>query len=418
MTKKRYALVGASGRGRGMYAHPLAEEFTDVAELAGIFDTNEGRARLVSEECGNVPYFTSFDEMMETVKPDAIIVVTVDKFHAEYIIKGIKAGVEVITEKPMCIDADQCREILEAERKYNNKIRVTFNLRFAEWLLRLKELVPQLVGDVYTANLDWMLPRTKVTGAHGASYYRRWNAYMELSGGLLVTKATHHFDMINWLVDSHPTRVSAFGKLRVYGHNKKAPAKRCAECPIAKECEFYTDKDIGDNKKMFADNEKYDGYMIDRCVFDENINIYDSMAINVEYANDAILTYTECSAAAYEGFKLVLNGSKGRLEVNYFEKGGLDTNEHYDFIRAIDLNGNIMTYSFPVLGEGTHGGADPKLRANLFRGEKPKFESQVASATDGAYSVLVGAAANVSIKEGRTVSIDELIKDKTLLERN
>lgn len=417
MAKKRYALVGASGRGRFMYAHPIKNEFSDVAELAGVMDINEGRAKLVAEECGGVPYFTSFDEMMKETKPDAIIVTTVDKFHAEYIIKGLEAGVEVITEKPMCINAEQCRAILEAERRTGNKVRVTFNLRFSEWLLRLKELVPELVGTVYTVNLDWMLPRPKVTGAHGSSYFRRWNAYMDLSGGLLVTKATHHFDMINWLVDSRPTKVSAFGKLRVYGANKEAPAKRCSECPKASECEFYTNKDIGDNKKLYADNEKYDGYMIDRCVYDKKIDIYDSMAINVEYENDAVLTYTECSAAAYEGFKLVLNGEKGRMEVNFFEKGGLMENETFEFIRHFDLRGNITVYSFPVLGDGTHGGADPRLQANLFRGTKPRYESQVASAVDGAYSILVGAAANVSIKEGRTVVIDELIGDKTLLER-
>lgn len=417
MNKKRFALIGASARGRYMYAGPFTKELSDIIELVGIYDINYGRAKLSAEACGGVPVYESFEELMEKAKPDAIVVVTVDKYHAEYIIKGLEAGVEVYTEKPMCVDAEQCRAILEAERKYNRHITVTFNLRCAAWLVRLKELVPTLVGDVYTANLEWILPRTKATGAHGASYFRRWNAFLEMSGGMLVTKATHHFDMINWLVDSYPTQVNGFGKLRVYGKNRPRPAVRCMECPNKLDCEFYFPISE-DSQKYYVDNEKYDGYMIDRCVFDENIDCYDSMAVNVEYANGALLTYTESSAAAYEGFKLVLNGSKGRIEVNYALEGGMMEHEMPVFIKHYDMEGNINTFSEPpAISEG-HGGADPNLRKILFRGKKPKFESQVASSIDGAYSILIGAAANISIKEGRTVTIAELIGDPTLLEKN
>ncbi len=416
MAKKKFALIGASGRGRSSYALPIVQEYADTAELVGIYDINYGRACVVSEACGGVPVFKSFEELMEKAKPDCIIVTTVDKFHAEYIIKGIKAGVQVFTEKPMCINEDQCRAILEAEREYNNYIGACFNDRYTAHITKLKELMP-LLGDIYTVNYEWMLARPKIAGNHGASYYRRWNAYMDLSGGLAITKATHHFDNINWLVDSHPKTVSAFGKLRLYGKNGTRRAKRCSECPYTDSCEFYYQPD-SDAKKMYVDNEKYDGYMIDRCVFDENIDIYDTMCVAVEYENGTVMTYTETSNAPYEGFKMNINGEKGRFEVNYFSNGGLRKNETFDFVRFIDLNGNITTYSMPIPGVGSHGGSDTALRNVLFAGKNPPLEEQRCGSHEAAFSVLLGTAVNKSIKEGRPIDIKELIGKPELLERD
>ncbi len=421
MERKKFALIGASMRGSIMYAGPMTHAYKDVADLVAIVDTNYGRAKLMSdtfsEEGNPIPFFTSFEDMMAATKPEAIVVATVDKYHAEYIIKGLEAGLEVITEKPMCIDAEQCRAILEAEKKYNNNITVTFNVRFALWCLRIKELVPELVGDVFTVNLDWMLAGPKVNGSHGASYYRRWNGYMDQSGGLLITKATHHFDMVNWFVESRPIKVNAFGKLRTYGKNGPFRAKNCRTCPHTGECDYYTPINE-DMQKRFVDNEQYDGYLIDRCVYDEEIDIYDTMAVNVEYENGAVLTYTESSAAPYEGFKLVLNGSKGRMEVTFGDRGGYRDNEFVDFIKYFDLHGNIRTYSMPHLNAGGHGGADSNILDNILRGKAPRIPTQHATSIDGAYSILIGAAANVSIKEDRTVVIDELIGDPSLLKRD
>ena len=70
--------------------------------------------------------FANFDEMMKTVRPDTVIVTTVDRYHHEYIIKALEYGCDVITEKPLTIDEDKCNAILEAERKTGKKVIVTF----------------------------------------------------------------------------------------------------------------------------------------------------------------------------------------------------------------------------------------------------------------------------------------------------
>jgi len=438
--KKRFAMAGASNRGLNSYGKPLVtgsetknlvqgynfgygaddankEEIQKVAELVGVYDKNIGRARFVAKELG-VEAYEDFDDMIKTAKPDCVIVTTTDYSHAEYIIRALDAGCEVWCEKPMCINAEQCRAILEAERRNNRKIGVCFNVRYGTYAPAIKHVVDSgVLGDIYNVHLEWLLTKDYSAGhtGHGASYYRRWNAYMDQCGGLLLTKSTHHFDFVNWLIGGRPKRVSAFGKLRHYGKNGTFRGERCSNCEHTEKCPFYV-QITPFMQKMYVDNEQYDGYKIDRCVFDEEIDSYDTMALNVEYDNGVIMSYSESSAAMYEGFKLSINGSDARLEVQH--GGALRKDEKPDFIRIIKTGDDqITTIEMPPAKPGDHGGGDNAFRRVLFLGEEPEFESQRAGAIDGAYSILIGAAANKSIATGQIIDIDELIGDASLLDR-
>src|SRR5690348_12992670 len=119
---RRYAIAGTSGRALSMYAKPIVERFRDSAELVGAFDVNAARAGYFSRECGNVPVFGNFDEMIRRAKPDCVIVTTVDRYHHEYIIRALDAGCDAITEKPMTIDDEKCRAILAAEKRNGREI--------------------------------------------------------------------------------------------------------------------------------------------------------------------------------------------------------------------------------------------------------------------------------------------------------
>ena len=98
---KRYAFAGASGRAVGMYARPIADRFRHTAQVVGVFDINQTRARLLAGVCGNPPVYADFDAMLRETKPDCVIVTTVDRTHHEFIIRSLEAGCDVITEKPM-----------------------------------------------------------------------------------------------------------------------------------------------------------------------------------------------------------------------------------------------------------------------------------------------------------------------------
>ena len=110
-----------------------------------------------------------------------------------------------------------------------------------------------------------------------------------------------------------------------------------------------------------------------------------------------------------------INGSKGRLEA-FLPETGIQSKTLSDTIKVFDLNNNVTEYNVTRV-TGGHGGGDVRLRNMLFRDNVPDPMGHSAGSLAGANSIMVGAAANVSIKEGRVVDIAELLGSKELLHR-
>ncbi|MCL5674423.1 MAG: Gfo/Idh/MocA family oxidoreductase [Candidatus Omnitrophica bacterium] len=402
---KKYVLAGTSGRGLYMYAIPIKERFSDVAQIVGIFDTNPLRAEKVKEIAGlECPAYTDFDKMLKETKPDVSIITTVDRFHHFYIIKSLDSGMDAITEKPMTIDADKCNAILETEKRTGKKVIVTFNYRFTPYVTYIKELISSgIIGRIFNIHFEWMLD-TK----HGADYFRRWHRIKENSGGLLVHKATHHFDIINWFLEDEPEMVMAFGALRFYGHTREERGERCLTCQYKKTCEFFFDlKSDSVLNKLYLETEKADGYFRDRCVFADEINIEDTMSLNLRYRGGAFLSYSLIAHSPYEGYKMSINGTKGRMEIAEYHSG-IKVGEASNIVTIYDRKGKSEERIVPkVISD--HGGGDEKLQKMLFYRNIADPLNHMASSYDGAISILIGAAANVSIKEGRPVYIRNLV---------
>ena len=216
--KKRYALVGTGGRGVHMYAKPIVEKYGAQAELVAMCDVNPKRLELANNIIKrNIPIYTNFDKMLKKVKFDTLIVATKDSTHHEFIIKALETGHDAITEKPMTIDDEKCRAILKAEEESKRKVTITFNYRYVPYVTRIKELLcKDIIGDIVSVDFQWYLDTS-----HGADYFRRWHRRKENSGGLLVHKATHHFDMVNWFLDDDPEEVFARGALKFYGRTRE-----------------------------------------------------------------------------------------------------------------------------------------------------------------------------------------------------
>ena len=411
---KKYVFAGASQRALNMFCMPLLADYQDVAKICGVYDINPGRSKtFIAESGADFPAYEDFDVMLATEKPDFVIVTTVDVFHAEYIIRALEAGCDVITEKPMTTKDDLCRSILETEKRTGHKVIVTFNYRYAPFATKIKELITSgTIGDVFSVHFEWLLTRNMALDGHGASYFRRWNARMAKSSGLLVHKSTHHFDLINWWLMQRPEKVSAFAQLRLYGAKNSpyadvpAPGLRCANCPHAKECQFFYKPSEFENRFYIA-NEEYDGYMKDNCVYADDIDIYDTMAVTVQYDKGAVLSYSLNATTPYEGWHCVINGSKGRLEIHNYERG-LEAGPQ-NHIRFYDLNNNVTDYAI-TKATGGHGGGDVRLRNMLFRDNIPDPMGHAAGSADGAYSILVGVAANKSIASGEVICIEDLLK--------
>ena len=217
-TKKRIALVGTGIRGTSFWGRNIQNQYGDIIEFVGLCDINPGRLEFAKKYIGvNCPVFTDFDEMVAKVKPEMIIVTTVDATHDQFIIKGLGYGLDVLTEKPLTTDEIKCQAILDAEKKAGKKVIVGFNYRYGTLFSAIKEqLVKKPVGEITSVDFHWYLNID-----HGASYFRRWHGERDKSGSLLVHKATHHFDLLNWFIDSDPVEVTAYGGLEHYGINNK-----------------------------------------------------------------------------------------------------------------------------------------------------------------------------------------------------
>jgi predicted dehydrogenase len=427
MAKTKYVQVGTGGRAR-MYYEAISTTYKDRAEMAAFCDVSQTRMnyanKLLTEEYGAVPAktypYTEFDAMLDDIKPDYVIVTSVDRTHHDYIIRSMEKGYNVITEKPMTIDEKKAQAIIDCQKRTGKSLRVTFNYRYAPHNTKIREVIMDgTIGEIYSIHFEWLL-----NIQHGADYFRRWHRNKLNSGGLLVHKATHHFDLINFWIGSRPETVFAFGDLNFYGM-KNAERRgvttfyyRCHGSEAAKNDPFAIDLECNETlKALYLDAEADSGYIRDRSVFSDDISIEDTMAVIVRYQNNAVMTYSLNAYMPWEGYNVVFNGSKGRLEVNVVEKSYINAGGEKGDEGA--LVGKTLTvkpmfgkpYDVPFeVGSGGHGGGDRVMLNDIFGVPEPDRFKRAAGHVDGAYSILTGIAANKSIASGMPVNIRNLVE--------
>ncbi|HSJ67505.1 MAG TPA: Gfo/Idh/MocA family oxidoreductase [Anditalea sp.] len=403
--KMKVALVGTGVRGVNMFGRDIKKEYPDQIEFVGLSDINPGRLEFAKEYIGvTCPTFLDFDEMMTQTKPDVLIVTTVDNTHHEFIIKGLEYGANVITEKPMTTDEFKCQAILDAEKKSAKKVIVTFNYRYSPHRQKMYEMLRAgEIGELTSVDFHWYLDTS-----HGADYFRRWHGFKEKGGTLLVHKSTHHFDLLNWWINSDPQEVFAYGDLELYGKNGPFRHTHCRPCPHKDKCDFYWDITKREHLvDLYVDNEEHDGYLRDGCVYREDIDIYDKMAVQIKYMNNVQVSYSLTTYSPYEGYRIAFNGTKGRMEAWIKEKQPWEE-AAVDEIRLTKNFGDTEIISI-AHGKGGHGGGDIRLKDKLFKDPNlPDPARQSAGTRDGALSILIGIAARNSIETGKPIRIQDL----------
>jgi predicted dehydrogenase len=287
-----------------------------------------------------------------------------------------------------------------------------------------------LVGEIFSVHFEWLLDTS-----HGADYFRRWHRDKRNSGGLLVHKATHHFDLMNWWLDSAPDIVFAIGDLRFYGKENAEHRgitqfySRARNNEIAAQDPFALHVKEKDTTLMglYYDAEHEDGYYRDQSVFGDGISIEDTMSVMVKYENKAVMTYSLNAHCPWEGYRVCFNGSKGRLEFNVVEKSYVSGgSEDFNMPGMRELEGEKKSLVPEILFQphwgkphiieyeqsdlGGHGGGDVRLLDHVFRGVEDDPLGHAAGYLDGAKSILTGIAANESMKRGLPVKVRDLVK--------
>lgn len=428
--KKRYALVGTGSRA-GMFVDAITKTYCDVAELVAFCDLSQTRMNWynsqLQQDTGHEPVATylapDFERMITETNPDVVIVTTIDATHHQYIVRAMKLGCDVITEKPMTTDIDKMKAIYDAIDRTGKSLRVTFNYRYAPAYTRFRELIMDgKIGKPLAVDFSWILDTS-----HGADYFRRWHREKDNSGGLLVHKSTHHFDLVNWWIDSYPKQVFAMGDLLFYGKdNAEARGEnygyeRYTGVESAKDDPFGLYLDEKEQfRGIYLDAEAETGYLRDRNVFGEPITIEDTMCVTVRYRNGVLLSYHLVAFSPWEGLRVAVTGTKGRIEmdiienINHLHGDGKANASKGSFkqaqMRVYPMFGEAYEVDVPS-GDGGHGGADPVMLEQIFSPNPPDDPfNRTASHIDGAASILVGICGNIAMQTGKMVTVDELFR--------
>ena len=429
--RKRYAIVGTGGRSH-MFSEAIVGRFADHAQLVAFCDLSQARMdhwnRHFQHKHGHAPVPTylaaDFDRMVAREKPDVVIVTTTDAVHHQYIVRAMELGCDAVSEKPMTTDAAKCRAIFDAIERTGRSLRVTFNYRYQPAFTKLREIVASgVIGKPTLVDFQWRLDTS-----HGADYFRRWHREKQHSGGLLVHKSTHHFDLVNFWLGDYPDTVFAMGGLSFYGQ-KNAAARgehyaydRYRDAPDRKADPFAIDLS-SDWGKLYVDGEKDSGYIRDRNVFAGEdkwpITAEDTMAVTVRYRGGTILSYSLIAYCPWEGERVAITGTRGQVE--YFSRGGghiirgqsdaeLAAEQYVGekYIRLQEMFKPPVEVEIPK-ATGGHGGGDARILERIFLPDPPPDPfRRDASHVDGAASILTGICANQSIETGQAMRVEDV----------
>ncbi|MCU1410085.1 MAG: gfo/Idh/MocA family oxidoreductase [Rhodoglobus sp.] len=436
MARLRYAIVGTGSRAQ-MYIDAITGPHAEVAELVAWADTNPGRLGYYEERLPSgtpAPHRFTPDQLAAVVaehRVDRVIVTSPDATHAAHVATALDAGADAVVEKPLTTTEQGVRTIADAVDRTGRNVTVTFNYRYSPRNTALRQLIADgAIGDVTSVHFEWVLDT-----AHGADYFRRWHRNKETSGGLLIHKASHHFDLVNWWIDDVPARVFASGGLRFYGRDNatarglgERPDRGTTDSPLRDEfsLDLRADEQL---RHLYLEQEGFDGYRRDQDVFDPGITIEDNLSLVVDYSRGASMSYSLNAHSPWEGYTVEVNGTKGRAELHVVERGAVlldeqgrvvvDPSARPDLVieegsRPTSETLTLQRHFAPAEevaipeGVGGHGGGDAVLLRDVFRGVGDDPLGHAASWRDGVRSVVVGLAGNRSLETGAAVRIADL----------
>ncbi|HEX4400182.1 MAG TPA: Gfo/Idh/MocA family oxidoreductase [Galbitalea sp.] len=430
---RRYLLVGAGSRA-SLYVDALIRRGSDSATLIAICDSNPVRAEYHlkrARAAGRTIQFVHPDDLERAIselKVDRVIVAAPDLMHAIFVERSLRAGADVVVEKPLTIDIEGVHRIAAAVAETQREVVVGFNYRYSPRNSAVKQLISSgAIGEVTSIHFEWMLDTV-----HGADYFRRWHREKINSGGLLVHKASHHFDLVNWWIADTPRSVFARGGLRFYGRENAQsrglevrPSRGTHDYP-----RFPFEMDLRDDdfeRQLYLEAEAADGYIRDKDVFGSGITIEDTLSVLVDYSGGATMSYSLLAYSPWEGYRVAFNGTGGRLDLEVVERAESQLHEHSGSDATVESNVQSEK-SVRDVGErlilqqhwgrarelmieqavGGHGGGDSALLSSLFDEKEPDPLGRQSDWVDGVRAAAVGIAGNRALDMQRAVLISEL----------
>lgn len=208
----RLAFIGAGGIADAHLAALANMPDVQVVALADVYHPN---ALARAEKWGVDPKacFSDYQEMLDKIKPDAVDVVTPNGVHAPASIAALQAGAHVIVEKPMAMNADECRAMIAAAKAADRKLVIAFQYRYDPRTQFLKQAADEgQFGDI-------MFARVQALRRRGIPNWGVFGQRELQGGGPMIDIGVHMLEQCHYVM-GHPRPVSAMGMTRTYMGDK------------------------------------------------------------------------------------------------------------------------------------------------------------------------------------------------------
>lgn len=416
-------LVGAGNR-TSIYAS-YAENKPQDLKVVGVVEPNENRRlktaanfNITEENC-----FESIEDFINTPKfADAVINGTMDEVHVQTTIPILKAGYDVLLEKPIGISEQEILELSEVANRYQRNVMICHVLRYAPFYKEIKKRVLDgVIGDIINIQTS-----ENVSYDHMAvSFIRgKWSNKEISKSSMLLAKCCHDLDLVTWFMSNiKPKSVSSFGSL-MHFRSDQAPegaGKRClVDCKIEHHCPYsakknyieqenwgwYAWRSIEQQGSEPTLEQKIESLKTDnpygRCVWHSDNDVVDHQSVIIEFENGTTATHNMVGGTAKPCRSIHLIGTKGEIkgvmEDGYFVIRHPDPRKGHKYTEErVDIN---------VAGD-MHGGGDLLLVAdfvNVLKGNKPSISTTTLE--DSINGHLIIFAADQANEEKRVVNMN------------
>lgn len=430
-------VIGAGDRGANAYA-PLLLEEPELGRIVGVAEQNPDRRQDFAQRFGLTTSGCFADAQDLLAQPriaDFVLIATQDDHHVEPALQALELGYHVLLEKPMAVNIEDCERLVEASEQSGRLLQICHVLRYAPLYRCVKEVIDSgEIGDIVTIQHS-----ENVSFWHYAhSYCRGHWRNRKASSPMILAKSCHDLDLIHWLADAPPVRLSSIESPTLL-NSENAPADApdfCIEgCPHSSTCPYdavsmYRDltpllldirkkTDRRDYHEATDEPPRATGWKswpvsvvtddltaegveralresrYGRCVYRVGDNDQPaSQSISIRFANGVNANFTMHSTSHREGRETRIDGTAGTLIAGFY-----NLEQHV----AVHDHKSGRQREIPLESEaGRHGGADPALFRDFLaavRGER----TPETTAQESIWSHRMAFAADRSAREGKVV---------------
>ncbi|MDD2706553.1 MAG: Gfo/Idh/MocA family oxidoreductase [Verrucomicrobiae bacterium] len=388
----RTAVVGLGNR--GSYFCKQYDDEKAGFRLAAVCDLSQKALNKVREKFGDrIAYHTDLNRMLAVPDIDAVLIATSDAHHVAPVLASLRAGKHVLVEKPLCQTLEDALKIRRAVLDARGVFMIGFELRNCPVFEEMKRLIDE--GRIGRVMIGHAFDNVSVGGDYYYHHPRHQKKYFR---SLLLQKASHSLDLLNWFMGSHPVKVYGIGGMDFYG-GKESSKLQCRNCR-RKDCPYRV------QHKAFQLDYGEASEVEDYCVWSREMDLNDNSELAITYANGGKATFHECHFTPDYSREFWLTGDKGRLYGYYDNPGRFLIRIQYSHQK----HQRVEEFK-PAHTGGGHGGGDERLRTEFFRRIMTGDTDHNACCFElGYYSTVLAACAEDSIESGLPVNIPPMIE--------